>query len=288
MKQTVTVPKPGAVIAAFGSVWVQDREDGAVWRINRYGHVIAKIPNVIRSKRLGWESQTLGAGFGSVWALGDGSVARIDPQTDEPTTTIAVPDYAYALGVGAGGVWVACCAGGPPGSGVWPRLLRIDPTTERVGVFARMGTSPSAFAVGNGSVWWGDFSEAGGVERIDASNGERVRIEASNMQFIVPTPRWIWLLENGLAQRLAAGSDAPAIDSGRKAPISIGAAYADGVVWINAGGAIGFDAKTGKVAVHLDLHPQPYQAIGGIAKLGSWIWAADSTGGRIVGVSLLP
>ena len=282
---TVDVPKPGALISAFGSLWVQEKEDGSVWRIDD-GKVVAKIPGVIRSKHLGWESFTLDAGLGSVWALGDGSVARIDPDTNKTVSRIEVPNYAYGLAVGAGGVWVACCAGGPPGSGIWPRLIRIDPTTETASLFAKQLTSPSSFAVGNGFVWWGNFSEAGSMQRIDAQTGAQVRIEAGNMRFIVPTPKWIWLLSGGSVQRVAAGSSGPAKDAGRKAPTSIGIVHVGGTVWINAGDAIAFDADTGKVGVRISLHRQSYQATGGIAKLGSRIWVADPAREQIVGAPL--
>ena len=230
---TIDVPKPGAVVAAFGSIWVQSRQDGTVWRIDRQGKIIAKIPHVIRSDKLGWESFTLGAGSGSVWTLGDGIVARIDPDMNKVISKIGVPDYAFGLAVGEGAVWVACCAGGPPGSGIWPRLIRIDPQSETALVFAKTLTSPSSFAVGRGYVWWGNFSEAGAMQRIDPVTGAQVRIEADNMRFIVPTPRWIWLLASGSTQRVAAGSVAPAKDAGRKGPTAIGATYADGMVWIN-------------------------------------------------------
>jgi hypothetical protein len=284
---TIDVPKPGAVVAAFGSIWVQSRQNGAVWRIDRNGKVVAKIPHVIRSmKNLGWESSTLGAGYGSVWALGDGVVARIDPGTNKVVSKIVVPDYAFGLAVGEGAVWVACCAGGPPGSGVWPRLIRIDPETEAAPLFVKTLTSPSSFAVGSGYVWWGNFSEAGAMQRIDPATGAQVRIEASNMRFIVPTQRWIWLLSSGSSQRLATGSVAPAKDAGRKGPIAIGATYADGMVWINAGDVIGFDADTGKVRVTIDLQKVSWQATGGIAKLGSRIWVADPGRSQIVGVPI--
>jgi len=102
----------------------------------------------------------------------------------------------------------------------------------------------------------------------------------------VPTPKWIWLISGGTAQRVAADSGGPAADAGRKGRISIGAVYADGTVWVNAGDVVGFDADTGKIRVTIPLDRQRYQATGGIAKLGSRIWVADPAGGQIVGSSL--
>lgn len=281
------MPKPGAVIAAFGSIWVESRQDGTILRIDRHGEVVAKIPHVIRSTQpLGSDSFTLGAGFGSVWALGKGVVVRIDPATNRATSRIELPAYAYGLAVGEGAVWVACCAGGPPGSGIWPRLIRVDPATETASMFAKTLASPSSIAVGSGYVWWGNSSEAGAMQRIDPATGAQVRIEAANMRFIVPTPRWTWLLSGWTTQRVATGSVAPAKDAGRKARIAIGASYADGTVWINAGDAIGFDANTGKVRVTIDLPRASWQATGGIAKLGSRIWLADPRRNRVVGAPI--
>jgi hypothetical protein len=282
------VPKPGAVITAFGSIWVQEAASGSIWRIDRHGKIVAKIPGVIRAaKDPGSGSFTLAAGFGSVWALGDGVVVRIDPDTNEPNSRVDVPSYAFGLAVGEGAVWVSCCAPGPPGSGAgWPHLIRIDPATGTATVFATLPTSPSSFAVGSGYVWWGNFSEAGAMQRVDPVTGSQVRIESTNMRFIVPTPRWIWLLSGGATQRVATGSAAPARDAGREPPIAIGATYADGTVWINGGDVIGFDADTGKSRVKIDLPKASPQATGGIAKLASRIWVADPGGQQLIGASL--
>lgn len=285
---TIRVPKPGAVIAAFGSIWVQVGGDGSVWHIDGHGKIVAKIPGVIRSaKEPGSGSFTLAAGFGSVWALGDSVVVRIDPDTDKQVSRIDVPTYAFGLAVGEGGVWVSCCAPGPPGSGAgWPHLIRIDPVTGDAKVFATMPASPSSFAVGSGYVWWGNFSEAGAMQRVDPVTGSQVRIESTNMRFIVPTPRWTWLISGGATQRVATGSAAPAKDVGKEPRIAIGATYADGTVWVNAGDVIGLDADTGKVRVTIHLAKANPEATGGIAELDSRIWVADPAGQQVIGASL--
>jgi hypothetical protein len=276
------VPVPGAVLAAFGSIWVQERQDGSVWRLDRRGKVIKKIPHAVRAiEHFGTDTFALGAGFGSVWGLTDGLVVRIDPQTNTRIAEIAVPANTFALAVGREGVWVSCCAGG------LPSLIRIDPETNDAHVVRDMPISPSSFAVGNGFVWWGNFSEGGAMQRFDPANGQEVRIEAANMRFIVPTPRWTWLIAaSGSTQRVATGSVEPAKDSGRKAPVAIGATYADGIVWINAGDAIGFDARTGKIAHRIELAAARYRATGGIAVLGGRVWVAQPDRDRVVGAPI--
>jgi hypothetical protein len=279
----VDVPTPGAVLAAFGSVWVQERQDGSVWRLDRNGRVLAKIPHAVRAvQHLGSDVFTLGAGFGSVWALADGHVVRIDPDTNARIAEIAVPDHAFGLAVGPEGVWVSCCAGGLPSLGT------IDPSSNAAHAVRDMPISPSSFAVGEGFVWWGDFSEAGAMQRFDPATGANVRIEATNMRFIVPTPRWTWLITAaGTTQRVASGSVRPAQDAGRKAPVAIGATYAHGVVWINAGDAVGFDATTGRTKYRVKLGRVRYQAAGGIAVFGGRVWVADPAADTVVGAPIV-
>jgi hypothetical protein len=125
------------------------------------------------------------------------------------------------------------------------------------------------------------------MQRIDPETGADVRIEAANMRFIVPTPNWTWLISSdGSTQRVSATSVAPARDTGRKAPVAIGAAYSNGVVWINAGDAIGFDANSGKVRTRIELGRARYQASGGIAVLGGRVWVAEPSRDRVVGAPI--
>ena len=66
-------------------------------------------------------------GEGSVWVMNqlDGTVSRVDPQTDKVTATIDVGDEIYGGDIAAGGgsVWVR---GGPA------LLARIDPARDLV------------------------------------------------------------------------------------------------------------------------------------------------------------
>jgi hypothetical protein len=139
------------MIAAFGSLWVQSREDGSIWRINQRGGVSARIPEASSSDadgRFYSGSGGLDSGFGSVWSLTDDAVVRIDPGSDRVVGKVPI-DLPFALAVGEGAVWVVCCRS-------QVKLLKIDPSTMHADLFANLGTSLSALGVGNGYVWWGD------------------------------------------------------------------------------------------------------------------------------------
>jgi hypothetical protein len=279
----VDVPRPGFMVAAFGSVWVQSREKGAIWRIGSDGDIAARIPSAsttLAPGTYGSVSDGLDTGFGSVWSLTKDSLVRIDPASNRITESIPI-ELPYALAIGEGAVWVICCRS-------QIRLIKIDPSTMQAEMFANLGTSASALAVGNGYVWWGRFSEGGGMYRVDPRIAEVTDIQVGyNDRFIVPTPQWIWLINAGSAQRM--DSTGAPVDSRpkRKAKQSIGASYSDGTVWINDGAAVGFDAKTGTITTRLPaFFDVNYQSSGGIARLGDRVWLADPDGDLLYGLPL--
>jgi hypothetical protein len=278
------VPRPGDLVAAFGSLWVQSRDEAAIWRIDPKGDVTARIHDASSSQvdaRFGSRSTGLDVGFGSVWSLSDDALVRIDPASDRVVGRVPI-DFPYALGVGEGAVWVICCRS-------QITLLRIDPSTMQADIFARVGTSVGALGVGDGFVWLARFSEAGGMFRIDPTSGEVLDLQVGyNDRFILPTQRWLWLIDDGRAQRIDP-SDGSSVDPRheRKAKQSIGASYSHGTVWINNGVAVGFDARSGTVTQRLPAFTGVrWWWTGGIAQLGARIWLADPVGDRVVGVPL--
>ncbi len=281
---TVNVPEPGQMIAAFGSLWVESREDGTVWRIGPNGDVAAQVADSTSSRvdqRFIARSTAIVAGFGSVWSLTDDALVRIDPTSNKVVATIpiAVPN---ALAVGEGAVWVVS----GPGQ---IRLLKIDPSTMQADDFAGLGTSVGAIAVSAGYVWLIRGSEAGGMDRIDPTSGALADLPVGyNDRFLVSAPRWLWLINTGSARRIDP-TDGKAVDarSKKKAGGSIGASYSHGVVWINDGAAVGFDARSGAVVDRI----QAFTGVkwwwtGGIAQLGRRVWLVDPAGDRVVGVPL--
>jgi hypothetical protein len=278
----VDVPQPGYMAAAFGSIWVQSRSDGSIWRIEPEGDVTARIEG---GSAEGEPEPYLGAaggvaeGFGYVWSLTSDSLVRIDPSSNEITATVPI-EFPSELAVGEGAVWLVCCR-----SSV--RLVKVDPATLSSHVVANLGTSVASLGVGGGSVWWLRFSEGGGMYKIDPVTSEVVELQTGyNQQFIVSTDRWIWLVGDGSTLKM----DFAGESHGSLKPVArtaIGASYADGTVWINDGSAVGFDAETGEVTTVLPgFGEAKWWWSGGIARLGDRVWLANPKDDQVLGLPL--
>jgi YVTN family beta-propeller protein len=104
--RTVAYPLPfgpDAVAVAEGTVWVANKLDDSVTRVDaRSGRVGPTID-------VGHEPVALAASKGLVWVANrlDGTVSRIDARTNQVTAIVAVGDAAEDVAVGAGAVWVA-------------------------------------------------------------------------------------------------------------------------------------------------------------------------------------
>src|SRR5207237_7461100 len=126
-----------------------------------------------------------------------------------------------------------------------------------------------------------EFSEGGGIYRVDPVTAkiDDLRI-GYNQRFIIPTPRWVWLVDSGSAQRIDPRIGALADPRAKKkAAQAIGVAYSDGTVWLNAGTVVGFDATTGKTTARIrGFTGSKWWWAGGSAQLGSRVWV-DVTGG---------
>jgi hypothetical protein len=121
---------------------------GSLWVTVGNGTVAQIDPStnqVTEKVRVGGNPGPIASGFGSIWvADGDsGRVSRISPKTGKVLARIRTPGGAYGLAVGFGSVWT---------SGVlWQGLAKIDPHTNRV--IARHRADGNDIAVGFGSLW---------------------------------------------------------------------------------------------------------------------------------------
>ena len=89
------------VATGFGSVWVADDEMQAVLRID------AQQEAVVRTYDLGGAPFGVAVGADAVWAASDdGTVVRIDPDTDD-VTVVPVGGAPRVVDVGAGEIWVS-------------------------------------------------------------------------------------------------------------------------------------------------------------------------------------
>jgi DNA-binding beta-propeller fold protein YncE len=89
------------VTTGFGSVWIADDENQAVLRVDALQEAIVRTYD-FRGSPLG-----LAVGEDGVWvASDDGTVARIDPETDQ-VAVVGVGSAPRSLDVGAGAVWIS-------------------------------------------------------------------------------------------------------------------------------------------------------------------------------------
>lgn len=178
---------PQAVTTTPGVVWVgtlgPEGAPGAVVRVD------PRTNSVVASLRLPGSAGALAlaVGAGALWVNGGDSVVRIDPASTSLVATISTPRACGGIAADESAVWVATsrCT---PGQGlvridprtnafvsrnpiagaeevalgfgsVWlttgipGRLLRIDPTSDRVLARLELGRLPGHVAIGFGAVW---------------------------------------------------------------------------------------------------------------------------------------
>ena len=178
---------PGAAASGFGSLWIANRGEGTVSRLDaRTGHVLATIqvgnPAALAPDcQLGTDDAAVGdfivrrcdlpsglaAGAGAVWVGRSDtlSVVRIDPGTNLVTASIPVGAHAFGIGVSVSAVWVTAFED--------DRVIRIDPGTNRVSLDLHVPHGPSGIAVEGQDAWVTDY-RGWSVTAIDGAMG-RVR-----------------------------------------------------------------------------------------------------------------
>jgi outer membrane protein assembly factor BamB len=152
----------GDLSSGFGSLWATDTSGAAVVRLNLTGSVAARVAipgNLIDAY----------AGAGSVWAVTDDHVYRIDPRTNAIVARIPLPpptrNYGAVLPF-ADAVWVLNSGG----------MLQIDLQTNRIGrkvTFERAGQAARGFAGDPRAIYvrWFD----GTLSTLDRHTGREVR-----------------------------------------------------------------------------------------------------------------
>jgi outer membrane protein assembly factor BamB len=261
-----------SVGAGFGSLWA--RSGSSLLQISRTGEVVAQIADVFPAKPAVAGAQPLAVGSGSVWTLSTRTLIRIDPSTGQILARIATPQGCEQIVGVAGAVFVACRDSS---------LVKIDAATGKARVLVTTGVSPSGLGYGHGSVWWINFSEAGGVTRIDPNTGGVTVISSPYAGFVASTPKEMWFVDVSGGAFSISPDGGSASGSAPKAPVALGVTTDGTTVWINDGDLVGFDAETGKVTQRVDVSGrQKAQSVAGVAILGQSIWLVDPKGQRIV------
>jgi len=268
----VDVPDPSNLVAGYGSLWA--RSGSSLWEISRSGHVVSRFNNVFSDKASAVDPQNLAIGMGSVWTVQPRTVLRIDPTKEQVVARVDTPRGCDQIAAGSGAMFLGCRDS---------RLFRIDPGSNQPTLVTTVGVSPIGIAYGHGSMWWINASEAGGVSKIDPESGSIATVAAPYAKFVVPTDHHIWFVDaNGRAFTIDP-SGSRASGTVQKARVALGAAFDHGTVLINDGDLVAFDAAHGDVTQRTHVTGrQDYQAVAGIAVLGSHIWLVDPKGEQIV------
>ena len=164
-----------AAIDQTGNLWVTDRTDGTLWRIDAATNRVEEGVPLSLSGRA--DPVSIAFGDGSLWVAAnasDGSgqsasawLLRIDPGSGKQVAAIPIgvgPSVAF----GAGAVWATSLGGNPDTSQL--NLVRIDPTSNRV-VATIPVVCPCSVAADETAVW---VAGPGSVMRIDPATNRKV------------------------------------------------------------------------------------------------------------------
>jgi YVTN family beta-propeller protein len=218
--------RPSAIAVGAGAVWVGNFDDRTLSKVD------PATRTLLRNFPLDYTPTGVATGAGVVWIANGilGTVSRFDPTVSSVIETIPVTTRSNAGSVtfGLGGVWAAF------GSG---EVARIDPVTNEADDAGVAGVSPSAIAIGEGSVWVANAGESN-VSRInprtasevgDLTVGRRPRGVTVGAGSV-----WVTNEADDTVTRIdAASSSAETIDVG-KGPAGI--AFGAGAVWVANGG----------------------------------------------------
>ena len=215
---------PEALTVTAGDVWVANFSDNTVSQIN------IATNKMVETITVGTRPAAIGSGPSGVWVAnsGDNTIQRINPFTGLPDKPIGVGDGPDGIAVDADSVWVA---NGRDGTVSW-----IDPKTgQDVTSPIRAGSGPKGIAVSGNDVWVANELSQD-VTRINRSTGAAKSIVVGDgPRSVVVADGAVWVSEefNGVLSRID-----PATDAIRRFSIGSsprGLAAAGGRVWVAAG-----------------------------------------------------
>ena len=177
---SVAVSQPcGAMVTGFGSLWVANCTDKAIYRIDRTsGKVIAIIVTGLASK---YGELSLALGAGSVWVLSDsaGILTRISPRTNSIQAVIKVKPFSYCAAFGYGAVWITNSGqiqyqrNGEVTARELGSVQKIDPKTNQVVATISVGIAPNFLATGENGIWVLNQGD-GSVSRINPNTNQLI------------------------------------------------------------------------------------------------------------------
>ena len=252
---------PSSAAAGAGSVWVGNRSDGTVSRVDADTRQVATVD-------VGGDPSALAFGEGSVWVASAErrAVSQIDPGTNKVLQTFEVGNAPRGMAVAFGAVWVATAVDG--------MVTRIDTERGRPTKRIAVGASPTAIAAGAGALWVA--SEASGsVVRIDAHSGRVVNVinVGNGPGAIVFGEGAVWVAnrQDGTVSRIDPATDA-VTELVRVGTEPTAIAADDGAVWVANGGEgtlSRIDTETVRVSETIEVGGSP----SALATAGDSVWA---------------
>ena len=152
---------PVAVLATEGAVWVANRFDDTVWRLDPRTIQPTKIPVGDQPADLAVEG-----GHVLVANAGDATVSRIDMRTRAVVSVANVGNGPVAIGSTGGTAWVAHSLDGTVG--------RFDPVTSAQRSLEPSGDGPVDLAVADSGTWVAN-QYSGTLTRLDHDNGHVIQ-----------------------------------------------------------------------------------------------------------------
>ena len=271
---------PGPIVGGLGSVWVLNRNDLTVSRIDpAKRQVVGVVAGGVEVT--GYREDTsvalLAAGENALWTGNGGRLRRSDQGRPGHTTTIEFPANALWTGIatGLGHVWVPNWESG---------LLRIDPDRGTIAPTVQLepvgeSTGWSSVAVGLRSVWVAngsdnDTDDSASVFRYDPVSGDVATLAVEGqLSAIAVGAGAVWVTDSSRSRLLRIRprplSVVRSIPVGR-GPMAV--AVGAGAVWTaNAldGSVSRVDPATGEVAtIRIGHRPQ------GVAVAGGLVWVS--------------
>ena len=131
---------PSAIAAGADSIWVTNRSDGTVTRIDPATLVSTTIP-------VGHGPAAVAVNAAGAWIAnaGDNTLVRVDTGTNAVAGTTPVGDGPAAVLATPTALWVA--------NGLDGTVMRLDPRSGKVTKTISLGGSPGALASAGGQVW---------------------------------------------------------------------------------------------------------------------------------------
>ncbi|MDP9219177.1 MAG: ABC transporter substrate-binding protein [Actinomycetota bacterium] len=253
---------PVGLVSGGGSLWVANRSEKSVWRIDPKTHA------VVHTFDVGLTPEALAVTADNVWVanFGDGTVSRIKMRANKVVQRISVGTRPAAIASGPSGVWVANSGDNT--------IQRIDPLTGHPDNAIVVGDGPDGIAVDADSVWVANGRESS-LSRIDPLT----RDERSSKVRVGSGPKGVALSgdEVWVANQLSQSVTRVSRSTGRAQSFVVGdgptfVAAVQGSVWVSEqydGALSRIDRASGRVK-RFALGSSPR----GLAAVGGHVWVA--------------